>query len=238
MPHIAARTLYPGKELVITADNSGAIGEKERDAVRVSNETAGYFACRTAMMEQLAAGAEPYMIVLHNFTGDGAWDAYESSVHQVLDELQLTDISITGSTETNMTTIQSGLGVTVAGVRDTVKRKQNSFDDNDIMFAVIGTPLVGSEVKTQAEKIAPLALFRDLCQMEGVTGLLPSGSKGIQADWRQWTGRTDKLTCRLDTAKSAGPATCFIIAYQKEAEPIIRHHTDFYFHELKIAQRS
>src|SRR5699024_1457019 len=46
-------------ELVITADNSGSIGEKEADILQSLNTVVGQFACRVALMECLAVYAEP-----------------------------------------------------------------------------------------------------------------------------------------------------------------------------------
>ena len=44
------------------------------------------------------------------------------------------------------------------------------------------------------------------------------------------------MICSLDLLKSAGPATCFIVEYEKEAE--LKRIAGSYFHEVIITQRS
>ncbi|MFL6559685.1 MAG: ATP-binding protein, partial [Bacillus sp. (in: firmicutes)] len=51
--------------LIIACDNSGAIGMKEHDLVRVPYETVAYYAFRVAVMECIAAGGVPISVLLH-----------------------------------------------------------------------------------------------------------------------------------------------------------------------------
>ncbi|GGJ99566.1 hypothetical protein GCM10007063_22370 [Lentibacillus kapialis] len=217
------------QELVITSDNSGTIGEKPHDAVQTSNAVVGHFGCRVAVMECLATGGDVRAVVIQNFTDDKAWHDYKYGVMQILNELGLNNLPITGSSESNFTSLQSGLGLTVIGTR-LMTTKSNSLIGKD--FAVIGTPLVGNEVLEQPYRIAPLWLFQRLCRFESVTALLPVGSKGITAEWRGWTERLDDLSSEVDLEKSAGPATCFLIAYDKGNEEKISELAGSFFHRL------
>src|SRR5699024_3017731 len=122
--------LHSEEELVIATDNHGSIGEKAQDAIHISNEAVGYAACRVAMMQ--------------NFTGDAAWEDYKSGVQQVLAELQMDSIAITGSTESNFPGVQSGLGLTIIGTR-AIQASHPPL--NKASYAIIGTPLVGDDVK-------------------------------------------------------------------------------------------
>lgn len=194
------------EELVIATDNHGAIGEKTQDAVHIPNKVVGYSACRVAMMELLAVGGKPITIIMQNFTGDAAWRDYKTGVQQVLAKLQLGPIAITGSTESNFPGVQSGLGLTIIGTKAI---QVNHPPISNVSYAIIGTPLVGDEVKKFKDKIAPLSLFKKFCKMKEVISLLPVGSKGIQTAWRAWTNRMDKLDSNVDLFNSAGPATCF-----------------------------
>ncbi len=200
-------------ELVITADNSGAIGEKSQDAVNAPNQVVGYYACRVAIMECLAVGGEPQTVVMHNFTNDEAWHDYKSGLDQVMEELKMNTIPLTGSTESNVSSLQSGLGITVIGTK--TKQEDQKQWTGEEAYAVIGTPLLGEEVIHQHEEIAPLWLFQHLCQLEEVKAVSTVGSKGIGSTWREWTTSENKLTCELDVEKSAGPATCFLIAFDQ-----------------------
>lgn len=46
------------ESLVITSDNSGGIGTKEQDLVKVPYEVTGYYLFRVAVMECIAAGGK------------------------------------------------------------------------------------------------------------------------------------------------------------------------------------
>ncbi|WP_010530011.1 hypothetical protein [Lentibacillus jeotgali] len=229
MNNVVVLPLTAGQELVIASDNNGAIGEKTRDAVRTSNSVVGYFACRVAVMECLAAGGEVRAVVMQNFTDNEAWQDYKQGVEQVMEKLKLDQIPITGSTESNFPGLQSGLGLTVVGTRTLAKTSGFLGDEG---FAVIGTPLVGNEVLEQPDKVAPLWLFQRLCRMDSVNALLPVGSKGVAAAWRTWTGRSNKLDCTVDLEKSAGPATCFLIAYDNGDEAKIKEVVGSFFYRL------
>ncbi|MBP1969964.1 hypothetical protein J2Z83_002072 [Virgibacillus natechei] len=222
--------LTADQELVITADNSGAIGEKSRDEVHTSNSVVGYSALRVAMMECLAVGAEPRTIVMQNFTGDNAWEDYKNGAEDVLKALKLDMLPITGSTESNFASLQSGLGVTVIGTR--IEGNRDPEWTGEEAFAVIGAPLVGNEVLEKQDEVIPLALFQQLCQMEEVKDVLPVGSKGVAVAWRKWTKRENKLSCDVDLEKSAGPSTCVLIAFGNSNIEIIREVTGVYFHML------
>ncbi|MGB6407055.1 MAG: alpha-ribazole-5-phosphate synthase, partial [Planococcus donghaensis] len=97
--------------LVITSDNSAAIGRKEQDVVQVSDAVTAKFAARVALLEQWAAGSEPQAVLIHNFSGTSSWDAYVEGVTELFAEAQSALPAISGSTETNMPTVQSGIAV-------------------------------------------------------------------------------------------------------------------------------
>lgn len=229
MNNVVVVPLTTEQELVIASDNSGAIGEKPDDEVSASNSVVGRFACRVAAMECLAAGGDIQTVVMQNFTGEEAWQDYKHGVEQVLSELGLGQIPVTGSSESNFAGLQSGLGLTVIGTRPIDETSDLSGQE---AFAVIGKPLVGKEVLEQCEDVAPLWLFQHLCRPDSVKAVLPVGSKGIAEKWRGWTQRSNKLESVLNLEKSAGPATCFLIVFEKYDEPNIRHIAGNYFHRL------
>ncbi|WP_255264082.1 ATP-binding protein [Peribacillus butanolivorans] len=152
------------QSLVVSCDNSGGIGLKEKDLVQVPYEVVGYFSFRVAVMECLAAGGSPMTVVLHNFCGDEAWEALKIGVMKGMDEIGL-DLSITGSTESNMPLLQSALGLMVIGKRRNERVMKPILQRE---MALIGRPLVGEEVMKQQEWIAPLSLYKSLCELEEV----------------------------------------------------------------------
>lgn len=230
---VLALPLTAEEELVISSDNSGAIGEKKADAVSVPNEVTSYFACRVAYMDLLRTRATPKAIILQNFTSDDAWTSYVEGVRNLLKETTFTNLPITGSTESNFTMLQSGLGLTIVGTRkrNELKRPRPKLTD---AFAVIGRPLVGMEVPKQPEHIAPLQLFESFAKNNAIIDLVPVGSKGILAEWQRLTQATNYLSSSLDIKKSGGPATCFIIAYNKKDEGYIKSIAKNYFYPLEV----
>lgn len=197
--------------LIIAADNSGAVGNKQDDIVRVPYETVGYFSARVALMECVAAGGEPFAAILHNFSGDDAWLLLCDGVKQAVAEIGCT-LELTGSTESNFVMNQSATGVVIIGRH---VRNIDQFDRNTVRYGVIGKPLVGTEVLENPDDVASLAIFKKINSMPGVESVIPVGSKGIRHELEQITGKS--FECGLNLEKSSGPATCFIIAVQETA---------------------
>ncbi|MFJ7683123.1 ATP-binding protein [Peribacillus butanolivorans] len=216
------------QSLVVSCDNSGGIGLKEKDLVQVPYEVVGYFSFRVAVMECLAAGGSPMTVVLHNFCGDEAWEALKIGVMKGMDEIGL-DLSITGSTESNMPLLQSALGLMVIGKRRNERVMKPILQRK---MALIGRPLVGEEVMKQQEWIAPLSLYKSLCDLEEVQ-VLPVGSKGIANEWKHLDpsgeGVSAHIRSKVDIEKSSGPSTCFLIAYPEHLEDEIKLQSGSFF---------
>lgn len=202
--------------LVLAADNSGSVGEKPGDTVKADYETVGYFSARVALMECLAAGGEPFAAVLQNFAGETAWKSLIKGIERAADQAGCR-IEITGSTETNFTMSESAVSITVIGRHI---RRAEPFDREAVCYAVIGKPLVGPDVLAEPDYVAPLPLFRQVLEAEGVKSVWPVGSKGIIHEMRNVTNneelQVEHIQCSLDASKSAGPATCFLIAATHE----------------------
>ncbi|MGW6383273.1 ATP-binding protein [Peribacillus butanolivorans] len=216
------------QSLVVSCDNSGGIGLKEKDLVQVPYEVVGYFSFRVAVMECLAAGGSPMTVVLHNFCGDEAWEALKIGVMKGMDEIGL-DLSITGSTESNMPLLQSAIGLMVIGKRRNERVMKSILQRK---MALIGRPLVGEEVMKQQEWIAPLSLYKSLCELEEVQ-VLPVGSKGIANEWKHLDpsgeGVSAHIRSQVDIEKSSGPSTCFLIAYPEHLEDEIKLQSGSFF---------
>lgn len=204
--------------LVIACDSCGGIGNKEGDIVKALPEIVGYFTTRVALMEILAIGAEPVTLVNNlsvemNDTGRQILEGVKKAV----DEISLcADSIITGSTEENFPTIQTGIGITAIGVIDKEKWKRPKTRDEAIAVA-IGLPKVGNEVLEDNGEILTIETLLELRQNSKIQEILPVGSKGILFELKEMA-RTNGLEIKLDNSinidlkKSAGPATCAIIA--------------------------
>lgn len=213
-----------GGSLIFASDNSGGIGMKKEDVVTVSYDVVAYYSFRVAVMECMAAGADPMAVVMGNFCGEQAWSDLEAGIHRGQAELGLT-IPITGSTESNMEMVQSALGILVIGQKKEEEKVVRG------KMGVIGTPLMGEGVINHPELIAPLSLFKWCCEQENMT-ILPVGSKGIANEWLHFdpSGTIPKSLEKLDLKASAGPSTCFIIVYDPEKEAEIAAKSGHLFH--------
>ena len=227
-------SLNEKEALVIATDNSGGIGLKEHDFVKTSYDVVSYYGFRVAVMECMAAGGKPISIVIHNFCDDHAWDLLLAGIEKGLEELGLKGaVSVTGSTESNFTMLQSALGLIVLGKRENFYVDEISFENRKM--AVIGSPLVGNEVLEQEKDVIPLSLFHELCQLEDVV-IVPVGSKGILYELKNMLNDPsivgDRLICDVDVMKTAGPATCVLITFKPDLEPLLQEKYGHLYHSI------
>ena len=222
--------------LIVASDNSGAIGMKKDDLVFVPYETVAYYSFRVAVMECMAAGGDPISVILHNFCGNEAWEKLTSGIQRGVGELQLKNVPITGSTESNFTMHQSAIGIIVLGKKQIGKMDEIIFNEQS-KIAIIGNPLVGNEVIEQEDQIVPLPIFQKISRLEGI-GVWPVGSKGIQSELNQMvknkTFLKEQIITDIDVVKSSGPATCFLVTYQENMEEEIKKLAGTYFHTVQI----
>lgn len=228
--------LKMGKEtLVVASDNSGAIGLKKLDAVKVPYDIVGYYTFRVAAMECYSAGAIPEAVILQNFCGEDAWQGLVKGITKGLFELDVPDISISGSTESNFSLVQSAVGLTVLGKRTSDAPMSAIPFLEDTIVAVIGVPLVGNEVIEQETEVAPLQLVRELSQLAEAV-LLPVGSKGILYELnRLFSNRSffkEEVNCEINLEKTSGPSTCFLIAFSADKRDMVKDISGHYYHEL------
>lgn len=226
-----------GEELFILAsDNSGAIGMKDDDMVHVPYYTVAYYSFRVAAMECIAAGGEPVCVILHNFCGNNSWDELTKGIRQGLLELNLKDVPITGSTESNFSMLQSAVGLLVLGKKKYGNIQEISFVD-PLKLAVIGKPLVGNEVVEQKTHVVPLSIFQEVSRLKDVM-VWPVGSKGILYEVNQVFNNMrllkEMVFTNVDIIKSSGPATCFIAVYPVEQEDEVKKLAGDYFHSVQI----
>lgn len=216
-------------ELIITSDNSGAIGLKKLDEVKVPYEVVGYFAFRVAYMDCVAAGGEPLSVIVMNFNGDEAWVPLQRGINQALEQLEMIHLPMTGSTESNFTLQQSATAITMIGKmsKPTISEKI-TVDDR---IAIIGKPLVGNEVIDNEVDIAPLSLFQWCSKQDEILTIIPVGSKGIANEFaNKFPGINVSFSKEINVEKSSGPSTCFIIIYKKEFHPVIKEKAKKWLH--------
>ena len=215
------------ESIVIASDNSGSIGRKPADDVVVDYELVSYYTFRVAYMECRAAGGIPFSLVIHNFNDKEVWDELVNGIKRGRDELGLKNLKITGSTETNFKLSQSAMGYVMIGKK--VDKMMSEIKLETARLAIIGLPLVGNEVIEQASEVAPLALFKELADLEDVHLIRPISSKGIEHEVnKQLSHHNITYRANLDAKKSSGPATCFMIVYDKKINQMIEEKAGHY----------
>jgi hypothetical protein len=204
------------QNFIVTIDNAGCIGEKELDEVQAPNPIVANFTARTALLEQWCAGAEPVQILISNFTGESAWQSYVDGINELFDQLNLPTPPITGSTETNFSSKQSGLSLTMLGTQNKIP------NCSDCQFFVVGQPMIGPDILAYPTKVAQLHELYPLLKEDFIQAIWPTGSKGIGAELDRFVGHN--WTCEIDVQCSAGPSSVVIIAVKpKDVEYVITH---------------
>lgn len=213
-----------GQRLLVAVDAAGGIGPKAGDAVKVPAYVLGRFTARVALMELVAAGGRPVLLVNNCCVEPEPTGA--ELLRGVLDEAALAGLNpdaVTGSFEKNVPTTQTALGVTAMALSHSSLRRAQAGD----LVVAVGLPKVGPEVRLDDPDIADLPLVTSLAAQSEVHDLLPVGSRGIAAEAAA-LAESAGLTCELlpaepgwDLAKSAGPATCCLVALGPAALPAL-----------------
>ena len=206
--------------LVMACDSCGAIGMKEQDVVRIKPYISGKYTVRVSLMEVLSLGAELKGVTVNicnelNPTGQEILDGIKSE----LEECHI-EVAVRFSTEKNMTTSMTALGVTVAGV---VKKNhlllQRSFP-GDLVY-VVGKPKVGNEVVEDQGEIATTRILMELLKLDRIQEIIPVGSSGIKGEFDKFLKfnlfdikYVDEIP--IDIHKSAGPCTAMIVICREE----------------------
>lgn len=204
--------------LVIACDSAGGIGPKPLDKLDVSGEMLGCIITSVPLMEVLASGATPVAVVnTLNVEMDPTGAEIVSGVRKAVQEAGLPLSVINGSTEENMPTEQTGLGVTVIGAAGYGDLRLGSSRAGDLVCCV-GKPLVGEEYLRSQQDTARISTVRTLLGLPGVHEILPVGSKGILYELSELARLAGLGFDLLDTASSvdlhkpAGPAACLLVS--------------------------
>jgi len=211
--------LPTGLILSLSYTSSGGIGPKPMDKVKVDGFTLGRFMTRVALMDTIAVNSWPRLIIATlsvemSPTGLDILKGVKSEVKKIgLDP----DQSISTNTEENISTDQTGLGVTAVGLVHEDELRMGRTQPNDALV-IIGEPKVGDEV-LQAEKEGRIADLQDLVrliQLEFIHDVIPVDTQGIAYEARMiahMVGRQVEFynNIKMDMEKPAGPATAILV---------------------------
>lgn len=212
--------------LVIACDSNASIGEKPNDALKAPYSEVGVSAIKVTLMEVLAAGAAPILIV--NALCMEMEPSGRKLIEVMRNELSRSgfdpDIMLTGSTEDNAHTTQSGIGITVIGLATEERLRLGRTSPGDAVLC-LGNPKSGIDTP-YSEYDADIATIRTvltLARMEEVHEILPVGSKGVLYEANElarFVGRAFRLTeesIPINLNTSAGASTAVLVSTRPES---------------------
>lgn len=181
-------SLLGGIYLVIACDSNASIGEKPHDALSKPYAEVGTSALKVPMMEVLAAGAVPILVI--NALCMEMEPSGRKFIEAMSGELKRCgfdpEMMLTGSTEDNVLTSQSGIGVTVIGLAYEERLRLGRSRAGDEVLCV-GNPKGGvkipySEFDADIASISTVIALNDVAEVHEI---LPVGSKGVVYEARQ-----------------------------------------------------
>ena len=169
--------------LVIACNSDASIGEKKNDYYKNAYEEVAVSAMKVPLMEVLATGAVP-VVVVDNLCMEmeGAGKRIISIMRRQLEEAGLSNVQLTGSTEDNMPTTQSGFGVTAIGLLQMQLRIASTRRGDRVVC--VGVPRSGIKNERYSEydrDTAKVSTVRRLAGLPYVHEILPVGSKGVRS---------------------------------------------------------
>lgn len=208
--------------LVIACDSCGAIGSKEYDIIQVPPSLVGHLTCRVALLEVLSVGA--HITAATVAISSEPFPTGEKILEGVREELKLyreISIPIAVSTEKNIPTKQTSVGITIVGICKKHELRIGLSKPGDEVYCV-GIPKMGHEI-TGADDLHMLQCshIHILLAIPNVHDILPVGSQGILKEAQNLGTAIGSSFIAghygdLDVNKSAGPSTCAIFTCSHE----------------------
>lgn len=212
--------LYKDIFLVCACDSNASNGEKPNDIHPNSYEETAVSVLKVPLMEVLASGAFPFLIVDNlcvemNPSGERIIRAMKSE----LENCGLLDrVAFTGSTEDNMKTCQTGIGVTVAGLLEQSESRIGKTQKGDLVVC-IGIPQSGVKIpySERDESVFDLKTMMKIRGCSFIHEILPIGSKGTLYEAKQLAQTAgfsfeSSEICAIDLEESAGSSTAVLVS--------------------------
>lgn len=210
---------------IITAcDSCGGIGLKQNDVVRFHPGIVGSFTARVALMEVLSVNAIPKTISIA--ISSEPYPTGEEIIKGIAEELKsaaFEELPMAISTEKNIPTSQTALGITVVGICKNDDIRVARSKPGNLVYC-LGIPKVGNEITGTADvDIAQISHIKQLLLLKGVCDIVPVGSKGILAETEMICQNTHcRFICKpegnIDIHRSAGPSTCLVFTCSSDTD--------------------
>lgn len=204
---------------VIACDSVGGIGPKPADTYRVDAWTTAHFATRVPLLEVLCVGAQPAVVVnTLSVESEGIGAEMIASVRDSAARVGVPATAVTGSTEDNVLTTATGIGVTVIGHLPANHRPFGSSVEGDVLLCV-GLPRSAPKFALRQDHpdLVTLEEVRAALDSSTVHDALPVGSKGLAWEGPQIAQAAGlRLRWRndhgVDVTASGGPSSCVLFS--------------------------
>lgn len=219
------------KYIGIACDSCGAIGLKEHDVVKAPPQITAYQTAKVVLAELLSMGFTPLVLsdglaVEMEDTGRKLIEGFNEAISR----LKTCSVHLTGSTEENMKTVQTSMGITGIGIcrKDKLKYKRTCKGD---ICLLMGFPLVGNDVLNNPDKIMDITDYENLYLCESIKEILPVGSRGIDSELKDLCEYNNLCfeygeNIRADINKSGGPSCCCLVTISSSGKDTIKALTD------------
>jgi len=202
-----------GRLCISAVDSCGGIGPKPGDVLTCPLEIVGHTTARVPLFEVLAAGARPAFASISVCSDEKTAEGLLLGIRTAFSPIGGLPFVI--STEKNMATSMTGLGVSVTGFcgEDTLRIGKARLND---LLCCLGRPLSGTEVLANMDKMLTLSDMNALLKNPAVSSVLPAGSKGVAHEALLLAGESGLAAhftqTEIDLEKSAGPASCTVFS--------------------------
>jgi len=201
--------------LVAACDSCGGIGEKDFDVIKVPAELVGRLTTRVVLMELMAIAAIPKILsVAISTEPEPTGTKILAGIKDELDAADFSNLPCAISTEKNIPTRQTGLGISIVGTCSKKNLRIAQSKSGNHVYC-LGLPKFGKELTRMDDpEIAQIRHLKILNQQPNIHDILPIGSRGILKEVNQLA---EQVNCHfvqnnhpLDITKSAGPSTCIL----------------------------
>lgn len=210
--------------LVIASDSIGGIGPKPADSVQADARTVAHFALRVPLLEVISSGARPVAVI------DNLCVELDPTGAEMIDEIRLLaaeagidPMAVTGSTEENVPTRATGIGVTVLGrLGPDALLAGGSLPGDAVVCAGLPLSAPADDVWIGHPGQVTISAVTAAVASGLVHDALPVGSKGLDWEVAQLAasaglGHAWAQPQPLSVTASGGPASCVLFSCAVES---------------------
>ena len=218
-----------GGGLVVACDSVGGIGPKPADSYAADGATVAHMATRVPLLEVLCAGARPFLVV-NNLCVEAEPLGREmiEAVRAIAATAGVPPENVTGSTEDNVETRSTGIGVTVVGRLRGTSRPGGSRPGDVVLCLGLPRSAPHDRVYVGHPDLVDVGELGAALATGLVHDALPVGSKGLA-----WEAPLLATTAGLRLAwaddlavpltASGGPSSCVLVSCAPEDVAAVRN---------------